>query len=404
MTRRTPPTPGPRSLRGAPHHAGPTLAARIAHAGLVPPRSWPHLLAIGLGGHLLLSAPAHAACPGGGTEVVWYPDVDRDTWGVANGSEVVDCDSPGAAWADRDGDCDDADPDVNPGATEICNDAFPIDDDCDGTADGADAVGQLVLYEDRDGDGAGDPAVSTSACATLPGWATSPDDCDDDNGAVHPLADEVCNGLDDDCDGTIDRDPAPMPAATWFPDRDGDGSGDRSASPTVSCEQPDGMVRDGRDCDDDDPDVFPGAPEACEPGALDANCDGVVGPDDGDSDGLPACEDCDDTRADRFPGAPDAPYDGEVFDCARLDDFDADGDRHYPPAWGGEDCDDAEASIHPGADDPDGDGIDQDCDGLDGSSGAGDKACEGCQSGDAAPSVFVACLTIVGLRRRRTHR
>src|SRR5688572_28111785 len=61
------------------------------------------------------------------------------------------------------------------------------------------------------------------------------DDCDDANASVHPRADELCNEVDDDCDGAIDEDVT----TTWYPDTDGDGYGD-TAAPAEACHAPEG--------------------------------------------------------------------------------------------------------------------------------------------------------------------
>ena len=109
--------------------------------------------------------------------------------------------------ADNDGDtflsavdCNDNDATIYPGATEICN--F-IDDDCNTITD--DGITYLAVYDDLDGDtyGAG---LAANYC-TFPGAGYSLDnlDCDDTNDAINPAANEICNGVDDNCDGNIDE-------------------------------------------------------------------------------------------------------------------------------------------------------------------------------------------------------
>jgi len=107
-------------------------------------------------------------------------DDDDDTQG-----DDDDDDTSGPVDADNDGytdtiDCDDSDPDINPGATEIPYDG--VDQDCAG----ADLT-------DVDGDG-------------YPGGGAG-DDCNDNDATVNPGATETENGVDDDCDGTIDDPP-----------------------------------------------------------------------------------------------------------------------------------------------------------------------------------------------------
>ncbi len=129
-------------------------------------------------------------------------------------------------------------------------------------------------------------------------------DCDDANGAVHPNATEVCNGVDDDCDGLIDED---------F-DSDGDGYATCSDDPSL------------RDCDDTNAGVNPGAAENCgvdgTGNGIDDDCDGYI--DEGcnpctttdvDGDGYSQCDgDCNDTNPDVHPGATEV-CDGLDNDC-----------------------------------------------------------------------------------------
>jgi hypothetical protein len=101
------------------------------------------------------------------------------------------------------------------------------------------------------------------------------EDCDDGDASVHPGAEELCNGVDDDCDGTVDEEAVDAP--TWYGDGDGDGWGSDDDS-EQACQAPDGAVVDPGDCDDEDPGVHPEATEICD-GLADENCDGLV--DDG---------------------------------------------------------------------------------------------------------------------------
>jgi len=152
-----------------------------------------------------------------------------------------------------------------------------------------------------------------------------------------------------------------------------------------------GIDRDGDgyesdvDCNDEDPNIYPGAPESfpvdcCDtpsPG-VDMDCDGVpvvctCNPiPDYDGDGYPGWEDCNDNDPTIYPGAPEDPCAADGIDrdcdgnppglaCNPMPDADGDGF----PQW--EDCDDSDPNIHPGADEPVcPDGADQDCDGMDG--------------------------------------
>ncbi len=102
-------------------------------------------------------------------------------------------------YSPDDGDCDDDDPDIHPGASERCD---GIDNDCDGNTDESDATDAISWYRDYDGDGFGDPDSTTDACDAPPGYVGNPEDCDDTSELASPIGEEVCNdGLDNDCDG-----------------------------------------------------------------------------------------------------------------------------------------------------------------------------------------------------------
>lgn len=287
----------------------------------------------------------------------------------------------GATDADGDGsaatvDCDDGDAGIHPGAAELCD---GIDQDCDGTADnGLD----LTWFQDADGDGYGVGAQVVRACAQPAGFADNQDDCDDASAQVNPGAAELCNLLDDNCDGRPDE-----AVGTWFTDADGDGYGDPGTE-AETCTPGEGAVQQGEDCDDGDSTVNPGVAENCD--GLDTNCDGrpdagVLGTwySDADADGYgnpydsketcdpPAgwVEDGDDCRPSEASGHPGAAElcNSVDDDCdgEKDEDFDLDGDGHWTEACDGDDCDDGDARVNPGVEETCEDGIDNDCDGRD---------------------------------------
>ena len=109
--------------------------------------------------------------------------------------DTVDGDGDGHPASE---DCDDGDPDINADAEEICD---GVDNDCDGDID--EELGSLV-FTDADGDGFGDPATGSTECAPDVAQVAEDGDCDDTDPAVFPGADERCDGIDNDCDGTTD--------------------------------------------------------------------------------------------------------------------------------------------------------------------------------------------------------
>jgi hypothetical protein len=234
-------------------------------------------------------------------------------------------------------------------------------------------------------------------------------DCDDDNADAFPGALELCDGADNDCDGTVDVDP--LDGDPYWPDADGDGFGDASATPVLACAPPEGLVDRAGDCDDTVFEVYPGRVELCN--GIDDDCTGIADdepetiwyPDvDGDGFGdaeaaIRTCDpdpalievggDCNDALDTAFPGA-DERCDGVDNDCDGLVD-DEDPDRVDPPPWfpdadedgfgtptfsveqctpplgswaaSAEDCDDFAPDVFPGALERC-NGRDDDCDGA----------------------------------------
>lgn len=303
---------------------------------------------------------------------VWYGDGDGDGYGA--GLAVASCTQPEGS-ANNPDDCDDNDASVHPGADVACTDAdancdsvadntdadgdhflgceecndtdataFPggvevcdgVDDDCDGVIDD-NATDMTPWYSDADADSYGAGAAML-ACDQPADAVANADDCDDADAAVYPGATELCNGIDDDCDGDIDQ--GATDTDTYYIDYDGDGYGN-AAWAARSCSQPANYVANADDCDDTDDLVNPAGTELCN--GYDDDCDAVVDEPDA-ADATTWYED----------------LDGDTWGNSAVYDVECDA----PLGWVADDgdCDDADATAYPGAIERF-DGTDDDCDG-----------------------------------------
>ena len=357
--------------------------------------------------------PLDPAIHPGATELCDEVDSDCDLdlvdeFADSDGDGTPDCvddedDIDGDGYA-SDVDCDDTDASVYPGATEVPDDA--VDQDCSGHD-------TVSCWADGDSDDFGAGEVELAADGSCgDGQVGNGDDCDDEAGLIHPGADELCDQLDDDCDGQVPDDEST--------DADGDG--------LWACE----------DCDDADATVGGGDDELCGDG-IDNDCDGDVDGADGDCDGMVdrdgdgfcedgvdldgdgACDgddepfeeaevgDCDDDDPEVYPGA-DELCDGVDGDCDPVgdgDEQDADGDGQMGCQG---DCDDGDPNAFAGASEICADGVDQDCDRTE--TDAHDDpecwapACTDCQASQGGGTGALVALGLVGLaalgaRRRR---
>lgn len=354
-----------------------------------------------------------------GVQLMYYLDSDLDGYGDANTS-VMAC-AVIEGLSENNMDCDDFHFEVNPTAAEVCNE---VDDNCNQEVD------EFVLstfYLDADGDGFGDANNVISSCQVQLGYVDNGDDCDDAlltyedldgdgyagetfgacgeinatdcddyNTSSYPGAVELCDALDNNCNGEVDE---LYNQNVFYADNDGDGFGDLN-NPVFACVQPNGSVTNaedcddsavtyedldgdgfgsdilvscgvllGNDCDDFDNQIYPSAQESCN--GIDDNCNVEVDEFvlltfffDGDGDGFGdpnlvdyGCElplgyvlndsDCDDTVVLFLD------MDGDGFGSTVMDACGSDNS---------DDCLDSDAQINPSALEVC-DGSDQNCNG-----------------------------------------
>ena len=263
-------------------------------------------------------------------EQIYFADNDLDGFGDVFNDSLA-CSLP-IGYVSDSTDCDDTNELIFPFATDICN---TMDDNCNGLID-EDAI-FATWYLDNDSDEFGDPFLDSLSCYTLIGYVIDNTDCNDMNAEINPLAIEICNDIDDNCNLAIDEG---LTVNTFYVDADADNFGNADIF-IISClEIIAGYVFDSTDCNDTNNLIYPGAIEICD--YLDNDCDGII------DDNLSYIHSFEDADSDNYGN-----INVDSLSCEIPDGF-VDDDS---------DCDDTNPFVYPGAEEIL-NGIDDDCNEL----------------------------------------
>ena len=201
------------------------------------------------------------------TGSTFFLDQDRDGHGDESTS-ILSCSVP-IGYSNSNDDCEDNNDQICPSCVEICDE---LDNNCDEIVDD-DAIDLLVGFLDIDGDGYGTGfEISICEYQLQDGESISsfPTDCDENNPMIAPNQEEICNEIDDDCDGLVDDQDDSRVGGDWFyQDDDGDSYGD-FYNTIQQCIIPAGYVINAEDCDDTDPFIHPDQIEVCN--GIDDDC------------------------------------------------------------------------------------------------------------------------------------
>jgi hypothetical protein len=217
-------------------------------------------------GYVLNSTDCNDGNPSINALVTYYQDLDQDGYGNPSVS-VSNCGQP-VGYVSNNTDCNDNSSSENPGVIEISDN---IDNDCDGLID--EGFSSLTWFLDGDQDGFGGSTSVQSVLSPGPNYTLTGGDCDDQLISVYPGAPEICDGIDNNCDGQFDNG---LTFTLYYADNDGDTYGDPNDS-TLACSQPSGYVLNNTDCDDNEAGINPGALDIPVNG-IDEDCSGQDAP------------------------------------------------------------------------------------------------------------------------------
>jgi len=263
-------------------------------------------------------------------------EIAKDAIDLAEEHFYVDRDSDGYYNYE---DCDDMNPNVNPGATEVCD---GIDNDCFGGIDNDLPLFRYFIDDDGDGFGSANIFMDTCLLSAPTQFVDNNMDCNDSDPLINPAAIEICDAIDNNCSGAADEG---LEKIRYYFDNDQDGFGDIGImADTCISNPPLGFVANNFDCNDFDFQINPSIVETCD--GIDNDCNGLT------DDGLPVIRYYLDFDVDGFG-------DAEIFLDTCLS---------VPPLGfvvDATDCNDSDAGINPGENDIADNLIDEDCTGFD---------------------------------------
>ncbi len=202
----------------------------------------------------------------------YYQDEDGDGFGDPQNSIETCLDAAPNGYVTNNSDCNDLDANFHPNIPEVCD---GLDNDCNNAID--DGLTNYIYYRDADGDGFGSELIRMDTCQSFApsGFVLNSSDCNDRDPAINPDSPEICDNIDNDCNGLEDD---AIPYYTYYRDADGDGFGDILEFVYI-CDDvpPTSFVRDSTDCKDVGLNAsiqYPGGTEVADNG-IDEDCNGI---------------------------------------------------------------------------------------------------------------------------------